>query len=182
MTAAARSVHANCVVIGEHGVLIRGPSGAGKSSFSERLVAHAQAAGLFARLVADDRTVLETRNGRLLAAPPSQIAGLIERRGVGVVKVPWLGRVVVRLVADLAGAIERMPEEAEFFCDLNGMVLPRLALDRAGPDGPALVLGRLVLERRPSGCDPLALAFARQRGKIIPQADDSPSFGRLAPG
>ena len=181
MTAAAPSIHANCVAIREHGVLIRGPSGAGKSSFSERLVAHARGRGLFARLVSDDRTLLVVRNGRLLAAPPLRIGGLIERRGGGVVKVPWLSCVVVRLVADLVEAADRAPHDADFFCEINGLRLWRLGLDRVGPDGPAHVLGRLESGQPPSGCDPLALAFALQRGKIIRQTADSRPFGQLAP-
>lgn len=162
---AGPSIHANCVVAGEHGVLIRGPSGAGKSSFSVRLIGQAETAGLFARLVSDDRTHLEARNGRLVATAAPQIAGMIERRGVGVLTVPWLGAAVVRLVVDLATG-DRMPEVSAFTCEVNGIALMRLAVEPASPDGPALVLMRLGSGFEPGACDPLALAFARQRGKI----------------
>ncbi|WP_414716745.1 HPr kinase/phosphorylase, partial [Thalassospira sp. UBA6510] len=48
-------LHANCVRIGAHAVLLRGPSGSGKSGLSLRLID----AGGF--LVSDDRTDLVAR-------------------------------------------------------------------------------------------------------------------------
>ena len=36
--AAATTLHASCVVVGEAGILIRGPSGSGKSSLAREIV------------------------------------------------------------------------------------------------------------------------------------------------
>ncbi|MDA3887407.1 MAG: serine kinase, partial [Allgaiera sp.] len=58
-------LHASCVALDGRGVLILGPSGAGKSGLALQLMA------LGARLVADDRTRLNPRAGRLIARAPS---------------------------------------------------------------------------------------------------------------
>src|SRR5690606_10303186 len=64
------SIHASCVLIGAKAVLIRGESGAGKSVLALQLMTAVQRGGLaFARLVADDRVLLEATHGRLLARP-----------------------------------------------------------------------------------------------------------------
>ena len=68
-TAPPLRLHASAVVIGEAGILIRGPSGAGKSSLALALIGLARQQGRFARLIADDRTEIAVRAGRLLAAP-----------------------------------------------------------------------------------------------------------------
>ena len=76
-------IHASTIAIGEAGVLIRGKSGAGKSVLALALITLAKQEGLFARLVADDRTALSARGGRLLARPVAPLEGLVERRGFG---------------------------------------------------------------------------------------------------
>lgn len=130
------SIHASCVIVGEAGVLIRGPSGSGKSSLGAALVERAAGQGLFARLVADDRVLIAARNGRLVASTPAAIAGLIERRGVGIVPAAHLADAVVRLVVDIELAPERMPEPDERTVTLEGVALPRLAVARDGVELP----------------------------------------------
>ena len=80
-------VHASTLVVGEHGVLVRGPSGSGKTRLVLALMAEA-GRDAFARLVADDRTLLSRHAGRIVARPHPAIAGLVERRGLGIVTVP----------------------------------------------------------------------------------------------
>ena len=94
------SLHGAAVAVGEAGVLIRGVSGAGKSSLALALVEAAVARGMFARLVADDRVLLEVLNGRLLARPHPAIAGRVERRGQGIGLVDHEAAVVLRCVLD----------------------------------------------------------------------------------
>ena len=117
-------IHATCIAAGGHGVLIRGPSGSGKSDLALRLIF----AG--AKLVADDRTVLEVEDGRLKASAPQALAGLLEVRGLGVVAVGSESEATVRLAVDLASPdkVERMPEEFESTCDLLGVPVRRLVL------------------------------------------------------
>lgn len=168
------SVHATCVVIGEAGVLIRGPSGSGKSSLAAALLDHGAARGLFARLVADDRVRLEAGHGRLIASAPEAIAGLIERRGLGVTPAPHLPRALVRLVVDIEDAPERMPEPAGRIAELLGLGLPRLCVRRGDSGAADLALDCLELERRAAPCDPNALAFSPRREKISASAWDAP--------
>ena len=53
-------------------------------------------------LVSDDRTVLCREGATLVASAPSPIAGLIEARSVGIIKVPHLARAPVTLAIDMA--------------------------------------------------------------------------------
>lgn len=128
------SIHAAAVVVGEAGVLIRGVSGAGKSSLALAVVEAAGLRSQFARLVADDRVLLECAGGRLIARPHPAIAGRIERRGQGVEDVGHEGAAVLRCVVDLAPALEspnapdRMPPEGEGVATLAGVKLQRLVI------------------------------------------------------
>jgi serine kinase of HPr protein (carbohydrate metabolism regulator) len=141
-------IHASTVAIGEAGVLIRGESGSGKSALALALIASAQQAGRFARLVADDRSELAARGGRLLARPVAPLEGLIERRGLGLTPEPYLPEVVVRLIVDITGAEPaRMPEPEDLVEQLSGIDLPRLTImGRAGEERLVLSALRLFLD------------------------------------
>ncbi|KRE21361.1 hypothetical protein ASE66_28410 [Bosea sp. Root483D1] len=137
-------LHASAVVVGEAGILIRGPSGAGKSSLALALIALARSQGRFARLVADDRTEVTARAGRLLAAPVPPIEGMIERRGLGLTPEPYLATAVIRFVIDCGAEPERMPEPEALVETIAGVTLPRLPLlPRAGDE--RLILTALAL-------------------------------------
>jgi len=84
-----------------------------------------------ARLVADDQTELVRRGKSVIASAPARIAGLIEARGVGIVKLgrdQLVARAPVVLLVDLAPPerIERLPEAAQE--SLLGVALPVLML------------------------------------------------------
>jgi len=103
------TVHATCLVVDGTGVLLRGEPGCGKSDLALR----AMDAGC-AMLVADDRVELAPCDGaELWAAPPPALAGLIEVRGLGIVRRSYRRRARVRLVVDLVPreAVERLPEQ-----------------------------------------------------------------------
>jgi HPr kinase/phosphorylase len=122
---ASATVHATCVVVGEAGILIRGPSGSGKSRLAREIVASA-GDHRFARLVCDDRVLLENRAGRLIARAVPTIAGRLEMRGIGLIPVPYEPAAVVRLVVDVAlDHAKRLPDEAET-AEISGIVLPRV--------------------------------------------------------
>jgi HPr kinase/phosphorylase len=123
-------------------VLLRGPSGSGKSDLALRLIEDG------ARLIADDQTHLARKGRALLASPPPSLAGMIEVRGQGIVKLPR-GRLMasapLALLVDLVRAedVERMPEPA---CEaLQDVELPRLAL--APFEASAVAKLRLALAR-----------------------------------
>lgn len=63
-----------------------------------------------ATLVADDRTEIWAEADLLLASAPATIQGLIEARGVGILRAPYLPNTEIALVIDL-GEIEtaRLP-------------------------------------------------------------------------
>lgn len=96
------NIHASCVAVNGHGVLLLGDSGAGKSDIALLLIDQG------AQLVADDRTILFTRKGVLHAKAPASIKGLLEIRGVGIVRQPSRNA-RVRLAVRLGKEDERLP-------------------------------------------------------------------------
>lgn len=143
------SLHATCLIVGEAGVLIRGRSGAGKSKLARALMSEAAQRGLFARLVGDDRVSLEALHGRLIARGHPEIAGLIEARGLGILRGAAEPACVIRLVVDLADETgARIPERADRSTIIESLVVPRLSL---GPeaDRADLVFGALQLSKQP---------------------------------
>ncbi|ACG76499.1 serine kinase of the HPr protein, regulates carbohydrate metabolism [Phenylobacterium zucineum HLK1] len=110
------------------GVLIEGPSGAGKSDLALRCLG-----GGF-RLVADDRVVLWASGGRLFGRAPDALHGLIEVRGLDVVRTEALPLAEVGLVARL-GEPERIPDPA--FEDILGVRTPMLTTAAFEESAPA---------------------------------------------
>ncbi len=115
-------VHGTTVALGPKGVLIRGPSGSGKSDLALRLIDGG------AVLVADDQTEIVLEGGIPAARPPSVLAGLLEVRGMGIVRMAYLASVPLALVVDLVPAtqVDRMPGPAA--ADLLGVAVPSLHL------------------------------------------------------
>ena len=112
-----KNIHASCVLlkgagkafgVSSLGVLIIGKSGSGKSDLCLRLIA---AGG---KLVADDRTELFVKAGKLHARAPKTIAGLIEIRAVGIMELPFAASARIGLVVDLDGKPERLPVHKRF--------------------------------------------------------------------
>jgi len=133
------------VALGEGGVLIRGPSGSGKSRLAALLVREAQARGRFAAWVGDDRVIVRSAGGRLVARPHPAIAGRCEARGLGIVSVPSERATVLSLVVDLQEEVERLPQASELVARVGGVALPRMPLvaQRAGLYEAALVLDQM---------------------------------------
>jgi HPr kinase/phosphorylase len=113
-------LHASAVAVAGQGLLITGPSGSGKSSLALQLMA------LGADLVADDGVRLSVDgDGRLRARAPDPIRGLIEARGVGLLRARVLDDVVLALVVDLSTVeTDRLPQPRTV--TLHGVVLPLL--------------------------------------------------------
>ena len=105
-------IHATLVSIGredgtELGALFLGPPGSGKSDLALRLIHDG------AVLVADDQVEVSFAHGGLWGSAPEAIAGLIEARGIGLIRLPFAPGVRIAAVFDLtSGApVERMPEK-----------------------------------------------------------------------
>jgi HPr kinase/phosphorylase len=141
MATQTNTVHASAVLVGARAVLIRGPSGAGKSRLALDLIAAARAGMLcFARLVADDRVHLDAAGGRLLVRPAAPLAGLIEVRGLGLLRLAHEPCAVIGLVVDLAAAdAERLPQPEQERTAIAGIVLPRLAVATGESALPAVL-------------------------------------------
>ena len=140
MAPPAATVHASAVLVGPRAVLIRGPSGSGKSRLALDLIDLVRTGAFaFTCLVADDRVLLEARHGRLVARPPAALAGLIEVRGLGLMRLAHEASAVVGLVVDLAADdAARLPEPAARRTKIEGIVLPRLAVALAAAALPTV--------------------------------------------
>lgn len=144
-------VHATALVYDGVGMMIRGPSGAGKSSLALALLDRADASGLFAALVADDRVILSVADGRLIARSPRPIAGLVERYGRGIEAAPTLPAARIRLVIDFVddAAFARMPPDAAMRVLVDGVELARQPVPerRIGQALALTLAARAALER-----------------------------------
>lgn len=86
--------------------LLLGPPGSGKSDLVLRLISR----GFL--LVGDDQVAIEGDTAR----PAAELAGLLEVRGLGIVRMPFAAQAKLALVVDLAaaksgaGTSPRMPE------------------------------------------------------------------------
>jgi HPr kinase/phosphorylase len=125
------NIHASCVAVNGHGVLLLGGSGAGKSDIALQLI---DAGG---QLVADDRTILFAKKGALHARAPDSIAGLLEIRGVGIVKLPVRRSVRVRLAVRLGADGARLPKPR--FYRAQNCEVPEIALDPRIASTPARI-------------------------------------------
>src|SRR3546814_6201995 len=90
-----------------------------------------------AGLVADDRTSLALEGGRNIARAPETIAGQIEVRGRGIVRLPAVESAALGLVVDLVApeTVDRLPGSVEV--ELLGRMLPLLRLAPFEASAPA---------------------------------------------
>ena len=117
-------LHASCASRDGDGVLLLGPPGAGKSSLLLRLL------DLGFSLVADDQ--VEIAGG--FARAPAALAGMLEVRGLGIVRLPYAERTTLRLAVQLERG-DRMPEP-KHFPDLH---LPMVYVDPHAAQAPQIV-------------------------------------------
>lgn len=128
-------VHATAVAlataVGVRAVLLRGRSGSGKSDLALRLID----AG--AHLVTDDQSVLSRRGDAIVVTAPARISGLMEVRGIGIMRVEALAEAPVVLIADLVPSeqIDRLPERRRE--TILGLSLPVIAVAPFEASAPA---------------------------------------------
>lgn len=120
--------HATAIAIGGRVVLLLGPSGSGKSDLALRLIDRG------AQLVADDQTLLTAEDGTLIASAVAGSAGLLEVRGVGIVRMATHPPAPVALVVQLGERGPRLPRPRT--CEICGVHLPCLRLDAAQVSAP----------------------------------------------
>jgi HPr kinase/phosphorylase len=94
-----RRMHGSCVSRDGEAVLVVGPPGSGKSDLVLRLLSRGF------ELVADDQ--VDIANG--IASCPASLAGLLEARGLGIVRMPYRAQARLALIVELGGRTDRLP-------------------------------------------------------------------------
>ena len=143
-------LHATTVLAGPGALMIRGPSGSGKSALAWSLMAKPpvlpHGGQMLVRLVADDQTLVQQQGGRLIASPAPLLAGRIEVRGQGVVRVAHEPCAIVKAVIEL-GSTLRLPDEHQARVMIEGVSLPCVHVAPGASDPASLVLVVLGLAR-----------------------------------
>jgi serine kinase of HPr protein (carbohydrate metabolism regulator) len=138
----SETIHASTVAIGGRAVLITGPSGSGKSDLALRLLDRGFS------LVSDDQTHVRRDGDRLIAAPPPNIAGKLEIRGIGIVEMDNVSDVPVSLLVELTSDIQRIPDDGRERL-IVGVPLPLISIDAMAASAPskvAVALDRMGLK------------------------------------
>lgn len=101
---AAELVHATAVAVDGRGLLITGAPGRGKTTLAFEMLA------LGATLISDDQVVATPAGAQTHLSAPTRLAGLIEFRGAGILRLQETTEAPLFLIADLDRAPgERMP-------------------------------------------------------------------------
>ena len=131
--------HASAVSLPAGAVVLLGASGCGKSDLAWRLI---EAGGV---LIGDDRLDIAIRDGQLFASPRENLAGLIEIRGVGLLKTAYRADVALNLAVRLVARkdVPRLPSPA-FWSPTGDVEIPAIALHAFDATTPAKI--RLALE------------------------------------
>jgi serine kinase of HPr protein (carbohydrate metabolism regulator) len=138
----SETVHASTVAVDGRAVLITGPSGSGKSDLTLRLLDRGFT------LVSDDQTIVRRDGERLIATAPSNIAGKLEIRGLGIVEMEHVSDVPVALLVELRSEIQRLPDDSRER-PIIGVPLPLVSIDAMSASAAskvALALDRLGLK------------------------------------
>lgn len=148
MSTEATNIHATAIVVGKTGLLFLGASGSGKSSFAFSCLAAAKPLGLTAALVADDQVFITRRDGAIIAECPPSIAGLMEIRYTGIVRLPHVSEAEMHFAirpVDPATA-ERLPPENEQV-DVTGTIrLPLIRLSATSTNPLATIMAKIAVD------------------------------------
>lgn len=132
-------IHASLMSVDGKGVLLTGKSGSGKSDLLLRFIA-----GKNAVLVADDVVELQSYQGEIIGRAPLNLRGLLEVRGVGIVRCEYLSEsrinLVVRLVQN-ADEIVRLPKIAHEM--ILGVEIPAIDLYAKEVSAPEKIMVKL---------------------------------------
>ena len=138
--AESQILHASCVAVEGVAVLILGRSASGKSGLALQLMSSG------AVLVADDRTEVRIGASGIMARSPDTLSGLIEARGVGILRADTVDSARIALVIDLDQTeSERLPMPHS--ASILGHALPCLHKVEA-PHFPAAILQYLKCGRK----------------------------------
>lgn len=133
-------VHGSAVGLGGKGVLFLGSSGRGKSDLALQMIDRG------AVLIADDQVRLCRVGDRVMAEAPAELAGLIEVRGLGIMRLPH-ARGGLDLVVDLDLDEEetRLPDPMS--ATWHGLDLPKIRINAKAASAVAKINMALHAER-----------------------------------
>ena len=107
-------VSGSAVAVGRHAALITGLSGSGKSSLALEMISRG------ADLVSDDKIVAQRVNQRVELSAPKAIAGMIEARGIGILRMRHHPKAQLSVIVDMdAQETERLPERKRSLMDVE---------------------------------------------------------------
>ncbi len=99
-------LHATTVAVENHALVIQGSAASGKSSLALHLIE-----SFGAHLISDDQTYFYAHEGKVYAHPPENLQGLLEVRGLGILRIPYRAPVPVGVCVQLLPQpdVERLP-------------------------------------------------------------------------
>ena len=117
-----KRVHSSAIVLEDNGILIIGDSGSGKSDLALRLIDSG------ATLISDDITICEKKKNLIYLSAPLETRGLLEVREVGIITVPFVEGIILRMIVKLeAGGLERIPQKNKY--KIFGLKIPMLTIN-----------------------------------------------------
>ena len=118
-----KRIHSSSVVLDDNGVLIMGDSCSGKSDLALRLIDHG------ATLISDDVSICKKKFNDIYLFCPSETKGLLEVRDIGIITVPYVEEIKLRLVVKLTvSKTNRLPNKNNFL-KILGIKYPLLKID-----------------------------------------------------
>ncbi len=131
-----KRLHATSVAIEDNGVAIFGDPGSGKSDLALRLI------DTGATLISDDITVFSKLEKNINLFGIENTKGLLEVREVGIITVPYVEGIKLKLVVRLTDTvIERIPKKNQI--NLLGLKFPKLEINGKNSSSVAKVKVKL---------------------------------------
>ncbi len=118
-------MHGTCVSRNGDAILILGPPGSGKSDLALRLISRGF------DLIADDQVDIR---GHTVSCPDA-LAGLLEVRGLGIVRLPHTVEARLALIVELGPRADRLPEPVRH----DRLDCPVISVDAAAASAPERV-------------------------------------------
>ena len=131
-----KRLHATSVAMEDNGVAIFGDPGSGKSDLALRLIDSG------ATLISDDITVFSKLEKNINLFGIENTKGLLEVREVGIITVPYVEGIKLKLVVRLTDkVVERIPKKNQI--NLLGLKFPKLEINGKNSSSVAKVKVKL---------------------------------------
>ena len=132
----SKRLHATSVAIEDNGVAIFGESGSGKSDLALRLIDSG------ATLISDDITLFSKLDKNIDLYSIEKTKGLLEVREIGLITVPYIEAVKLRLVVKLKESnLERVLVNKQE--SILGIKFPKIEINRKNPSSVAKIKVKL---------------------------------------